>query len=413
METTLSRFLPEDSFYFYGYPAGDASRFFNLVPPDIEELVSARPLVCAGRTVNIIAFAATTRSDALNVLRDLGVPIIADAQIYRLPEKITKERSGCKRNELIRRALRSAVPANTLIMAQPYAEQELADLYQMQADLCIRLNDKRTMSKYIPAQYLPQTIALYGNGAAFSAEERALAPCVVKVASSSSGDGVRVCRTPQEWTSAQASFITVTGDILVQEYIAARENIGVQFAIPVMKDQPPVVLGFSRQITSEDGEFCGGMLTDDHLVSQTLSTILTKDILPAIRNMGWYGAGGFDVLMTESGQPYFIDPNFRMTAMTAFIYEYLNGIARRNMVTMTGTFTGSVRELRRIARMGTNDQQLNIVSLLQTDDGFLFNGAVLFDQKETLVENAQALLRAGVRSTVLTLIANNRFPASP
>ena len=55
---TLSTYFPAGTRFFYGYPAGEDSGFLNRVGPEIEELVAARPICCAGRDVFIVNFAA-------------------------------------------------------------------------------------------------------------------------------------------------------------------------------------------------------------------------------------------------------------------------------------------------------------------------------------------------------------------
>ena len=89
MNPTLSHYFPPDTTYFYGYPAGTDSQFYNGVSPDIEELVSARPLVCAGTDLRIAAFAASTRDDARALLQEAGTAVIPRDRILPFPENIS------------------------------------------------------------------------------------------------------------------------------------------------------------------------------------------------------------------------------------------------------------------------------------------------------------------------------------
>src|SRR5689334_20798405 len=72
---SLSYYFPEGTQYFYGYPAGESGTFINLVPPEAEELVAARPLSCAGSNVTIVCFAAThDEAISVNVRKKLRLP---------------------------------------------------------------------------------------------------------------------------------------------------------------------------------------------------------------------------------------------------------------------------------------------------------------------------------------------------
>lgn len=402
MKKSISSFVPEDTTYFYGYPSGEDSSFYNLVPPAIEELVSARPLICAGQTTNVVTFCNSTTQEMLKLLRDLGVILIDDSRIVRLSEGISADVVGGQRNTRVVAELLEKVPEKSLIMAQPYLRSELNDVYQTDPLVGVTLNDKRSMYEYIPKQYLPELLGLYSSGAEFAAERRNLAPCVVKISSSSSGDGVRVCISSEEVALAQSQFKAVEGNILVQRYIVASENIGVQFGIPSSADEPIEVLGLSRQITSKSGEFIGGVIIKNDAVPLSLQKMLLQEVLPKVREMGWYGVGALDVLMTESGEIYCIDPNYRITAMTAYVYQMLEGVVGRSMLSMTARFPGNKNDFIRLARVNEGSQLLNVVAVREDDEGLQFNGALLFDDRESLMENAQRALQEGVQATVLT-----------
>lgn len=408
MKPSISDFVPSGTTYFYGYPAGEDSRFYNLVPPAIEELVSARPVVCAGADVNVIAFANSSRKDILAFLRDLGVLQIDDSRIIRLPSNITADQLGTERNKRIINALKDRVADNSLIMAQPYLDPSLQDKYQLSPENTIRMNDKMSMYDYIPEQYLPALLGRYSSGNMFANEFKNFAPCVVKVTSSSSGDGVRVCTSAADFLRAQTDFCKVNGEILVQEYIQAQENIGVQFGIPSDREKPIEVLGLSRQITTKEGEFMGGVVLKDDRVPEQITRALLTEILPAVRERGWYGIGGLDVLIDDNERFVFIDPNYRITAMTAYVYQMLNNVVSKNMLTMTARFTGNKDALRKIAEKNGSSQLLSLIALREDADGMQFNGALLFEDESSLMENANLAVEAGVNSAVLNALRSQQ-----
>lgn len=133
-------------------------------------------------------------------------------------------------------------------------------------------------------------------------------PCVVKVSSSSSGDGVRVCRMAQDISSAQAVFADLRTPILIQEYIDAVWNCGIQFGIPANPTLPIDIIGMSRQVTSPNGEFLGGIVLYDDQVPDELVVPLQESILPRARERGWFGIGGIDVLRNTEGRYYLHRP---------------------------------------------------------------------------------------------------------
>lgn len=403
---TLSTYLPKDTVYFYGYPAGEDSNFYNCVPPTIEELVSARPLICAGDGIRIVSFQATCNWRIRELLETLGTKTIPQEQIIELPEAIDACKRGSERNRLVTSALQKCVPDESLLMAQPYLRLAMRNKYRLDPALCNMLNDKQYMASYISPEFLPQQRAAYRCGEDFDRDNRDYSPCVVKISSSSSGDGVRICRNAPDLERARQEFSNVQEAVLLQEFVDAADNIGVQFAIPSDPNLPIELIGMSRQIIGNGGEFNGGVVRADAVIPDAIQTVLLSDVLPTIRARGWYGVGGFDVLRTQDGRTCIIDPNFRITAMTAFVLQSVNGILKRNMVSMTGTFKGNEDDLRSLARADDPNQLLSIIALRTTNDGFQFNGTLLFDQEETMRENAVRVRRAGASSPVLDALTN-------
>jgi hypothetical protein len=161
---SLSSYFPAGTYYFYGYPAGEASGFLNNVPPAVEELVAARAFSCAGPRVSVVSFAATA-SPALDeeLLHELSIPQLRSRQITLLPQEIDDRLKGAARNESVKAALKDLVPDGSLVMAQPDAD--MAGLYQIPPALTSLLNDKQHMGDYIATDLLPTRYATYKNGA--------------------------------------------------------------------------------------------------------------------------------------------------------------------------------------------------------------------------------------------------------
>ena len=117
----LSAVFPANTAYLYGYPVGwdPKSRFLNNASTTTEELVAARPLVCAGEHVDVVVFANTVQERILHLLQhELGT-VITDRRIV-LPKEIDANVTGEDRNKKIQAALRDLVGNKSLVMAQPY-----------------------------------------------------------------------------------------------------------------------------------------------------------------------------------------------------------------------------------------------------------------------------------------------------
>ena len=412
---SLPRYFPAGTQYFYGYPAGQDSQFFNRVPPVSEELVAARSLVCAGASVRPIVFPAAIEPHVLSILRDdLGVSLVRDDCIFRLPETIGPEIVGEHRNVLVKEALRNLADEGGFIMAQPYDDAMLKDRFQFPTDWTIWLNDKVHLQSIVPAAYLPDRYAVFPSGAAFAQYTGKFPlPCVVKVSSSSSGDGVRICRTRRQLLDAQGEYAEIRSSILVQEYIDVARNFGIQFGIPHDRRFPVEIIGVNEQLTTPEGEFIGGIVDPDHLMPTIdgVNDLLLRVILPAVRERGWYGVGGFDVLVDHHGRFFITDPNFRMTGMTPYLCEARNERIRKRMVSFTGTFHGDSESFRRaivpLAVEGHPDQLLHLIALTHHGDTYRMNGSMLFDDDADVAPSAAHLLQMGFASKALEKLRKN------
>lgn len=299
-------------------------------------------------------------------------------------------------------------------MAQPFLDNDLRDMYQISPELTVWLNDKENLRYYIPARHLSAQYAYFLNGKAFASSSSSYPfPCVVKMTSSSAGDGVRICRTAEEFENAKAVFKNLSGPVMVCEFIHAVRNLGVQFGIPADPAKEIDIIGFNEQIIGKHGEYLGGMIPPDFDKPelQDLFALIKESILPKVRAKGWYGVGGLDVLVTEKGKYYFIDPNFRMTAAFVFICQVRNKQIQKSLLGFIGRFKGTEAELREkilpIAQFGTIQQLLNILSISYKDGIFCFNGALVFDKNVSKEKVAQKLLELGIESPVLVSLASS------
>ncbi len=408
---SLSRYFPEGTEYFYGYPADEDSHFFNGVPPEIEEMVSGRPMVCAGPNVKVVCFTACLDSVPFRILKDdLDVIRVDRKQIILLPKNITGKVRGSKRNKLIKNALFDLAEPHKLVMAQPYLDPRAKEFFQIPPHRSIWLNDKRNMSSYIPKAYLPEIYEEFMDGACFQQVNQLPLPCVIKVTSSSSGDGVRICHTQEDLDRAVADFGHLEGMIQASEYVKIHRNFAVQFGVPHDNSKDIEIINWHEQLIAPNGSFLGGIIEDclEDPLFEPLNKVLLEKILPEVRRRGWYGVGGFDILMTEDERFYFVDPNFRMTGMTVYDFLARNNIIKKSLLSFTGVFHGSEKEFREkilpVARPGAG-QQMYITVLTHGSKVFRLNAALLFNDRKELPGIAAALIARGVESAVLTDVA--------
>jgi hypothetical protein len=411
MTLSLSNFFPEGTEYFYSFPSGEDSLFFNHVPAWKEELVAARPLVCAGPNIKVVTFSATNNPSTISLLQELGVPLIEEKQRLVLPPSIDANVYGKRRNVMVRHALRNIATSGRLVMAQPLLDEGLKDKYQISPELIVWLNDKKNMSTYISSEFLPRRFLFFSDGLSFFSSMKPIPiPCVVKVSSSSSGDGVRICKTFAALQAAKYRFRAIRGTIFIEEYIASSHNIGIQFGIPWEVKKPIEILGINEQIVTPQGEYLGAMIRRSSMlpeVSAIRQTLLTR-ILPYVREKGWYGIGGLDVLIDAKQKFYFIDSNFRMTAVSPYLSLIQNGKIRKSMATFTGSWRWSKDGFLATVVPMAREDMIKIITLTEHRDGFHFNAALLFDEVQEISRQAKALLTQGIDAVVLRRLASGK-----
>lgn len=412
-EYNLSRYFPSGTMYFYSFPAGEESGFFNSVPTWVEELVAGRPLLCAGPNIKVLTFAAVYAPNILGLLSEMGVSPLGKDQVIVMPEIIDANVVGKDRNQMVKAAIKDLKCVNNLVMAQPFTDQDLRSAYQIEPVTTVWLNDKENLSDYIPAQHLPKEYFHFFSGKEFSASiDKVPLPCVVKMTSSSAGDGVRICHTPEDLMGAKDAFGNLDGHVMVYEFIQSTHNFCIQFGVPADSSKEIEIIGFNEQLIGKCGEFLGGMVTPqfDRPELHKVFALMKEEILPKVRAKGWYGVGGLDVLMNEKGDFFFIDPNFRMTATFVFVCQVRNKQIKKSLLGFTGMFKGTEAEFREkilpISKLGTPEQCLNIASLTYSLGVFRFNAALVFDETMPKEKVAKKLLDLGVQSTTLECLCN-------
>lgn len=421
---SLSSFFPVGTQYFYGYPVGEHSGFFNAVPPCMEELMAVRALSCCGPWVTPITFASGTDALTQRILQEETGTVQGCRKPIVLPSSLKTELCGPQRNRSIVRALAGILSPKKFIMAQPYTNACLQTRFALPPALTLWLNDKWNLPQYVPSTFLPERYAEFPSGAVFAFSPQLFPmPCVVKISSSCAGHGVRICHSQEEFRHAQDEFAKVKTAIIVEERIEAIRNFGIQFGIPSDPAQEIELIGVSEQLTTPEGAFIGGLVDPAHLFARIdgINDLLLHHVLPTVREMGWYGIGGCDVLVDRRNRFFIVDPNFRMTGMTPFLCAARNETVKKCMASFGGKFEGDHSALTKkiipLTRRG-DGQRLHIVALTHHHGTFHMSAALLFDREEEheVPRLAGELLALGLQSRALEkLKANGRkhYPDLP
>ncbi|MFA5948529.1 MAG: ATP-grasp domain-containing protein [Candidatus Gracilibacteria bacterium] len=413
---SLSKYYPKGTIYFYGFPAGENSSFFNQVTPWKEELVAARPLTCAGEHVKAIAFNTSLDNDIWKIMtEELGIQLINKNQVIALPDKITETVEGSKRNFAIKKAIREKISNKKLVMAQPYLQSEINEQYLIDSKLAIGMNDKSNIKLYIDAKHFPERYQIYTNGKKFE-ESKIIPPlpCVVKVASSSSGDGVRICNTKEQFRKAQKDFSALKVKIFTEKFITSIFNLGIQFGIQANNGAIDII-GHNEQLVDGNGSYLGGVVNSykKYPSIEKIYKLLQEEILPRVQKMGWFGVGGLDVLIDEKEDLFFIDPNFRMTAATSYLLMHKNGLIKYPTISFMGEFKGSQEELiRKICPLGkenSRNQMMKVIAITKRKESFGINAGIFFENISELKKNALHLQKLGITAGTLDRIVTSKY----
>lgn len=399
---SLSNFFPEDTVYFYGYPAGEASGFLNLVTPDVEEIVAARPNSIAGDSIYVINFNATSKQTiSESLLKDFGLDTLPASQQYIVPANITADITGSERNSMIKKYLLSEIPAGKLVMAQPFSEDEMKSAYLINPDITTWFNDKKHMSEYIDNAFIPKRFGEFTNGEDVKKAASSIqAPVVIKITSSSAGDGVYLCRTDESIAKTAEKLSNFTGNIVIEQFIDATHNFGLQFGVSYKGDYD--LISISEQITTPHGEFLGGVIdsTNNYEVVQPAVKMLKEQILPFVQKKGWYGIGCFDVLVDAAGNCYFIDANFRMTGMSACIFNKINKDLKTSVLSFGAKFSGSEEALRSALEGHIQTNKITLFAMSKNDTNWQINGCINYETGSDLHETITSLKSSNVKSAI-------------
>lgn len=410
----LSEIFPADTAYFYGYPLGwsDESRFLNTASPSSEELVAARPLVCAGKHVDVVVFARTVEDRVLKLLQhELGTEITQRRIV--IPSEVHIHLESTERNARIQQALQDSVRDRLLIMAQPYLHPEMEKKYLIDPKISFWANDKDNMRHFVPEEFLIPELARAESGMEFKTMDSSKFPypCVLKLSSSSGGDGVYICKTEADFKKAQKTFSNYDCPVLVLKYIEIMKEVGTKFAIYPGATPRFGRVGATKDFSNREGNWVGSLVGHnvESEIAEQMYRVLETSVLPKLHAQGWYGVGEGGALVDKNGRFYFSDFNCRVTGDTAQTFQMnQNLFGGRQLVVFNGLRPGTLQDFANVvvpfARRGDADQIVNVVAVAEYEEGVRIHGGVLFDQNEALMENVAHLQQLGIKSPLFNKV---------
>lgn len=404
---TLEDFFPEDTVYFYGYPSGIESGFLNLVSPSVEEIVAARANICTGNSIKVVNFHATSEeSIGSKILEKLGLEHLKNKQIIVMPKNIDNSLVGAKRNSEVKKFLNKNIPKGKLVMAQPFTDKSFEDLCLIKPSVTAWLNDKKNMPLYITKSLLPIRYGSFESGKELTEKShRFNSPAVIKISSSSAGDGVYICNTEADLENTIKKLRNFNGSIVVDELVKIKKNYGIQFGVNY-KNNKFEILGVTEQIATNQGEFLGGVIRKGEFPKEVIPAIneLKQNILPFAKKLGWFGIGCFDVLIDNKNHCYFIDANFRMTGMSACIFYHRNTNHQTNFLSFGGTFEGNSSSFdSNVLDSCVKNNDLEILALSRNKKIWRFNGVISFSNKGDLMKKISRIKNTGIESEIFNM----------
>lgn len=207
-------------------------------------------------------------------------------------------------------------PDYRVIAAHPFDTSHIPShqFYLENPELIVRLNDKGRMHElssyaipsrnYSPEQFCQETWR----------DEWTL-PLVVKLTEPcGGGDGVVICQDQAAMDYAKGLF--ARRHVKIEPYIQDVKN-NYNVTLNVAPNGQITFVGGSIQKVSGAGK-CSGNYIDLNWKPNAVLWNICMEIVDKAYALGWYGMCGLDIIETEGGEFFFIDPNFRLSGSTPF-----------------------------------------------------------------------------------------------
>jgi hypothetical protein len=263
-----------------------------------DSLTGAQYLVAAG-PLRVVCHRDAASPAALELLAIAGHTVEAEPLVYACRDEYEALLEAAGDGEVVYQH------------AQPESGAH-PETYAVERDVLLRVTNKGRLHELVAAEHLPARRVIPTGGLVGSVPPGEL-PVVVKAACDESlggGDGVRICRSEADVAAAARDF-RAAPEVVVEELVDVISNWCVNFAI--VPEEPVRYLGASEQIVSSAGAYEGsriGRVPPGDVVA------VGRSIAIAVREEGYRGIAGFDVVETADRRTVALDLNCRLNACT-------------------------------------------------------------------------------------------------
>lgn len=403
----LDHFFPPQSHLFYACPSG-MKHGFCKDSPWLSELLSSHLAVCmAGdQSVSLVHFHASARKRTRGFMeQELGIKLINKEGILKLSKRISSDITGEKRDKAIIKDIKRR-NIKHLIMPFPFPKKSISHRYTFSTALLKALNSCSSFYKIIPESLRPALYQHYPDGEAFFNDDSVNLsfPCTVKVSVTDFVVDTYLCHNKSGLKKVQKQQKKINSEIFIEEFVPFMHRFSVHFGIPHNEKLPIEILGCLKQKNNTPANLIGGKITRPFFdLPDSLLATLKEEVLAQIRIEGWFGVGSIELLQTEENRYVVVGVSFHATELTPFIFQVKNDLfTDRSLATFTARYKHKTKELREILRrtavMQDKNQLCNVLAMAEKDGDCAIDAAIVFDQTETLYENAHLLLKLGFES---------------
>ena len=298
---------------------GPGCVFNSRVPDNAAKWVFEIPAIADSSTGNqltilggmhVLCSAGVATDAGLTLLREIGFEMEAELVIYT--------DAGDRQIKMRKLA------AQGLIFIDQHVQPD-ASLHPgvswVDPSLLSSLNNKRNLSKWVPAEYLPTREVCELASLSRIALQPKRFPLVIKAvteASCGGGYGVRICHNESEIDEARHYFSSCDS-VIVEDYLAMHKNLCVNYA--VFADGRIEYLGAAQQIINDKLHYLGNWLEPPGGQTSRLIEV-GYEIMHKAYQHGYRGFAGFDAAVREDGSFHIYDLNFRFNGSTAPLLLY-------------------------------------------------------------------------------------------
>jgi hypothetical protein len=249
----------------------------------------------AGGALRVLCHRDAATPAALELLELAGHVFVAEPVVY------------ANRNEYD--AILAAARPGEVVYKHVHPPTEAPpETYAVPRDVLVRLTNKSLLHEFVEPAHLARRRTVARAELSVSG-----LPVVVKAACDESlggGDGVRICREPADLAAAARDFAAAT-EVVVEEYLPILSNWCVNFG--VVPGKPVRYLGAAEQIVSPEGVHQGNRIgrTPPEEILRAADSTVRK-----VRDAGYRGLAGFDVVEAVDGRAIVLDLNCRLNACT-------------------------------------------------------------------------------------------------